>query len=108
MTGPGATSSKSVQKNLAPSSEVSDAEYSPGLKEVLIEPEGVYKHTRTRKGVIISVDYKRLTSGVELDDEHSVIADSQTSSSSVNKEVFAYMAGSPEEIAKRFEDQAQL
>lgn len=35
-----------------------------------------------------------------MDDEYSAIADSHSSSSSVNKEVFAYMAGIPQEIAK--------
>ena len=33
---------KFIEKQLAVSSEESDADRSPGLKDVLIEPEGVY------------------------------------------------------------------
>ena len=50
MVGPGAMSSKSTKKTSIFSSREPEAEPSPGLKEVFGKPEGVYLHTRTRKG----------------------------------------------------------
>ena len=71
------------------------------------EPEEVYRHTRTRTGVIALVDYSALTRGIEVSESHSAIAESQASNSSVEKEAFVYMASIPEEMARRFEQQAQ-
>jgi len=45
MVGPRFTPSKSKGKQLAISSEESDDDWSPGLKDALAEPEGVYRHT---------------------------------------------------------------
>jgi len=42
MVGPSLTPSKSKGKQLAVSSEESDVDRSPDLKDILIEPEGVY------------------------------------------------------------------
>ena len=83
-----------------------EAESSLGLKEVFGKPEEVYLHTRMREGILKPVDYKCLASGIEIEDEHSAIAGSQSSSSSIGNEAFVYMAGSPEEIARRLEEQA--
>jgi len=71
------------------------------------EPEGVYQHTRTRTGVKAPVDYSALAQGSEVSESHSAIVESQASNSSVKKEAFAYMASTPEEMARRFEQQAQ-
>jgi len=73
MMGPSFTPSKSKGKQLAVSSEESDADQSPDLKDVLIEPEGVYYHTRTRTGTIAPVDYSLLARRIELNDENSAI-----------------------------------
>ena len=63
------------------------------------EPEGVYRHTRTRTGVIPSIDYNALARGIEVNDSHSAIAESQASNSSMEKEAFIYMTSTPEETA---------
>ena len=60
-----------------------------------------------REGILKPVDYKCLASGIEIEDEHSAIAGSQSSRSSVGNKAFVYMAGSPEEIARRLEQQAR-
>ena len=57
MVGPSFTPSKSKGKQLAISSEESDVDWSPGLKDILVEPEGVYWHTWTHTGTIAPVDY---------------------------------------------------
>jgi len=72
------------------------------------EPEGVYRHTRTRSGAIAPVDYNALARGIEVSELHSAIAESQVSSSFVEKEAFAYMANTPEETTRRLEQQAQV
>jgi len=69
MVGPSSTSSKFKGKQLVVSSEESDVDWSPGLKDVLIEPEAVYQHTRTCTGTIIPVDYNMLARGIEMNDE---------------------------------------
>ena len=66
------------------------------------EPEGVYRHTRTRIGMVAPVDYNALTRGIEVSESHSVVAESQASNSFVEKEAFAYMESNPEEMARRF------
>ena len=71
MVGPSTILSKSKEKQLAFNSEESDIECSSGLKEILIEPEGIYYHTRTQIGAVIPIDYNSLARGIEADDEHS-------------------------------------
>ena len=68
------------------------------------EPEGVYRHTRT--GVVAPVDYSALARGIEVNESHSAIAELQASNSFVEKEAFVYMANTPEETARRLEQQA--
>ena len=92
MVGPSITPSKSKGKQLALSSEDSDAECSSGLKEILIKAEGIYQCTRIRTGTISPVDYNALARGIEVSDEHSAIAKSQSSNSYMEKKAFAYMA----------------
>ena len=79
MTGPSATPSKSKGKQPVVSSEESDADRSLSLKDVLIEPEGVYRHTRTCMGMIAPVNYNLLARGIEVNNEHSTIIESQSS-----------------------------
>ena len=67
------------------------------------EPEGVYRHTRTRTGVVPPIDYSALTRGIEVSESHSVIAESQVSNSSVEKEAFAYVANTPVETTRHLE-----
>ena len=57
--------------------------------------------------MIAPVDYNALARGIEVSELHSAITKSQASNSSVEKEAFAYMASTPEEMARRFEQQAQ-
>jgi len=54
------------------------------------------------------VDYCALARGIEVSEAHFAIVKSQASNSSVEKEAFAYMAGTLEEVAKRLEEQAQV
>ena len=49
------------------------------------EPERVYRHTRTRTGVIPPINYNALARGIEVNDSHSAIAESQASNSSIEK-----------------------
>ena len=72
------------------------------------EPEGVYRHTRTRTGAIPPINYNALARGIEINDSHSAIAESHASNSSIEKEAFTYMTSTPEETAKRLEQQAQV
>jgi len=83
-----------------------DDEPSSSLKEILSELEGVYQHTRIQTGTIAPVDYNALVRGIEVNEAHSAIVESQAFNSSTKKE--AYMAGTLEEVAKRFEEQAQI
>ena len=89
--------SMSREKQPAVSSEESDS-----------EPKGVYRHTRTQTGAIPPIDYNALARGIEVNDSHSAIAESQASNSSMEKEAFTYMTGTPEETARRLEQQAQI
>ena len=93
------SSKLSKSRSELPSSEESDNGSSQGLKEILSQPEGVYKCTRTRMGVIMPVDYKKLA-GEKY--EYSAIAESCSSSSS-ERRTFAHMTGTHEEMAKKFE-----
>ena len=67
----------------------------------------MYQYTHTQTGVVALVDCSALTRGIEVSELHSAIVESQASNSFVEKEAFAYMAGTLEEIARRFEQQAQ-
>jgi len=73
-----------------------------------LTPEGVYGHTRTRTEAIPPIDYNALARGIKVNDSHSAIAESQASNSSIEKEAFTYMTSTPEETAKRLEQQAQI
>jgi len=85
----------SKSKQLALCSEESDTEHSSDLKELLIEPEGIYQHTRIRTRAIAQVDYNALARGTKANDKHSAIAESKSSNSHMEKEAFAYMASTP-------------
>jgi len=89
--------SRSRGKQPAVSSEESDT-----------EPEGVYRHTRTQTGAIPPIDYNALARVVEVNDSHSAMAESQASSSSMEKEALIYMTSTPKETARRLEQQAQV
>ena len=82
--------SRSRGKQPAVSSDESDS-----------EPEGVYRHTRTRTGAIPPIDYNALARGIE-------VKDLQASNSSIEKEAFIYMTSTPEETARRLDQQAQV
>ena len=69
------------------------------------EPEGVYRHTRIRTGTVTPVDYSALARGIDVSESRSAIAELQASNSFVEKEAFVYMANTPEELARRFEQQ---
>ena len=43
-----------------------------------------------------------------MNDSHSAVAESQTSNSSIEKEAYIYMTSTPEETARRLEQQAQV
>jgi len=53
--------------------------------------------------VVTPVDFSALARGIEVSESYSVIAESQASNSFVKKEALAYMASTPEEMARRFE-----
>ena len=67
------------------------------------EPGGVYRYTRTRTGAIAPINYSALARGIEVNDSHSAVEESQASNSSIEKEAFIYMTNTPEETARRFE-----
>ena len=98
--GLSSTPSKSKGKQLAVSSEESNADRSPGVKKTLTEPEGVYRHTRTHTGTITPVDCSLLAWEIEVNDEHSAIVESWSSNFSSETTAFTYMAETPEEVAK--------
>ena len=41
-----------------------------------MEPEGVYWHIRTRTGAVALINYSALARGIEVNESHSVIAES--------------------------------
>jgi len=88
MVGPSFTPSKSKGKQLTVSSEESNADRFSSLKDILIEPKGVYQHTRVRMGAIVLVDYNLLARGIEVNDNHSAIIESQSSNSSSEITIF--------------------
>ena len=77
--GTNSTPSKSKKKQLAFNSEESNVDRSPGLKNVLVESEGVYRHTRTRTKTIALIDYSLLARGIKVNDEYSAIIESRSS-----------------------------
>jgi len=95
MVGPSTTPRKAKEKQPLVNSDQSDA-----------EPEGVYQYTRTRTGTIALVNYSALAQGIELSKAHSAIVESQASNSFGEREAFIYMASTPEEIVRRFEQEA--
>jgi len=97
MVGPSTTPSRSEKQQPKVSSDESDA-----------KSEGVYRHSRTRTGVVAPVDYSALTWGIEVNESHSTTTKSQNSNSSVEKKAIAYMANTHEEVARRLEQQAQV
>jgi len=88
MVGPSATSSKLKGKQLALNSKESDVERSSGLKEILIEPERIHQRTQIKTWAIAPVDYNLMARGININVEHSAIAESQSSNSYVEKEAF--------------------
>ena len=107
MVDPSATSSKSKGKQLALSSEESDIECLPGLKEILIEPEGIDRRTRIQIGAITPIDYNLLAREIEANDKHSVIVESHSSNSYEETHAFTYMTGTLEEVARRVESKLE-
>jgi len=57
--------------------------------------------------VVAPVNYSALTRGIEVSESHFAIAESLTSNSSIEREVFVYMASTPEETARHLKQQAQ-
>ena len=108
MVGPCTTPSKSKGKKPVICSSKSDDEPSSNLKEILRESEGKYQHTHIRTGTITPINYSALVRGIDVNKAHPAITESQASNSSTEKEAFTYMAGTLEEVAKRFEEQAQV
>ena len=108
IVGPSNTPSKSKEKQLALSSKESNIERSSGLKEILIEPEEIYRHTRIQTEAIALINYNLLPREIEMDDEHSVIVGSHSYNSYRKTEAFAYMADVPKKIARKFEEQARV
>ena len=98
MVDPSTSPSKSKGKQTIVSSDESDDEPS-GLRELLTELEGVYQHTRTRTSTIAPVNFNALARGMEVREAHSTIAEFIC---------IAYMAGTPEEVPKSLEEQAQV
>ena len=64
----------------------------------------MYQHTRIQTGIITLINYSALAKGIDVNEAHPAIAESQTSSSSTEKKAFTYMAVTPEEVAKWFEE----
>ena len=108
MVGPSTTPSKSNGKQLALSSGESDVEYFLGLKEILIEPEEIYRNTQIRSRAIALIHYNNLAKGVESNEEHSAIIESHSSNSYVEKESFTYMTSTPEKVSRKFREQARV
>ena len=78
------------------------------MKEILIEAEGIYQHTRIWTDAIAPEDYNALIREIEISDEHSAIAESQSSNSYMEKEAFAFIAETLQDMTRRFEVQARV
>ena len=107
MVGPSFTPSKYKGKQLTISSEESDADRSPGLKDALAEPEGVTTYLDPHRNNR-PINYSLLARGIEVNDEHSTTIRSWSSNSSSETTTFAYIAETPEEVAKRFKEKARV
>ena len=59
-------------------------------------------------GTIAPVDYSLLAREIEVNDEHSAIIESRSLNFSSETTAFAYMAGTPKDVAKRFEEQDRV
>jgi len=70
------------------------------LKEILIELERIYQGTRIQTGTITPVDYNALAMGIEVNDEHYAITESQSSNSYIEKETFVHIVSTLEELAR--------
>ena len=92
-------------KASGPSSDDSETSRSPTVREIANEFEGIYQRTWTRMGAIPPVNYRRLARGTNSDDEHSAIAESQSSSSFIGHESFTHMAEYSEDLSKRVAEQ---
>ena len=108
MVGLCTTPSKSKGKQSVVCSGESDDELSFGLKKILSESKGMYQHTCIRTGTIALVNYSALAKGIEVNEAHLAIVESHASNSSTEREAYAYMVGTPKEVAKRFEEQAKV
>ena len=108
MVGPCTIPSKSKGKQSVVCSGESDDEPSSSLKEILSESEEMYQHTCIRTGTITPMNYSAIGRGIDVNEAHPAITESQTSNSSTEKEAFAYMAGTSEEVAKYFEEQPKF
>jgi len=69
--------------------------------------EGLWAN-RTHTGIIVSANYSLLARVIEVNDEHSAIIESQSLNSSSAITTFPYMAETPEEVARQFEEQARV
>ena len=58
-------------------------------------------------GTIALIDYSLLARRIEVNDELSTIIESQSLNSSSEIATFAYIAGTPEEVARQFEEQPE-
>ena len=67
----------------------------------------MYQHTRTWTGTISPLDYSALAQGIEVSEEHSALRNHKPRTL-LEREAFAYMTRTPEEMAIRFEQQAQV
>ena len=68
----------------------------------------MYQHTSIQTGTITPMNYSDLTRGIEVNEAHPAIAKSKSSKSSREKEAFANMEGTHEEVAKWFEEKTQV
>ena len=108
MVGPCTTPSKSKGKQPIVCYGESNDEPSSGLKKILSGSEGVYQHPHIQTGTIALMNYSAVTRGMDVNEAHSAITESHASNFSTEKKVLAYMVGTPKEVAKRFEEQAQV
>ena len=90
MVGSSTTPSKSKRNQLVISSKESDVERCSGLKEILINPEGIFQRTHIQIGAITPVDYNAPTRGIEVSDD-TLLYDL----SYMEKGAFAYIAETP-------------
>lgn len=77
----------------------------------MLEPENsttiVYIGTHSRTGAGRPINYRALSQEQEKPKGHSAIVESQSSSSSEEREVYSFMANTPEKVALQLAKQAQ-